>query len=152
MRRGEMPPQASSYAPMPDADIERIVAYIDGLPPGLPPAAARPQELPWLEEAQHRPEVPPVQTQCFEFLGDWIRCEGEGESPDVVSIPGQDLDGCFAACRERSDCVAVTDYTWLNAPISAKCYLNLSSCRAPSGAVWHEEDGGREYRKVCARD
>jgi len=152
VRLGEMPPVQSAEPPMPTATLERIVDYIDSLVPLAEQAAAVIEvEPPWLAEARKRPDVPPVEAECFEYLGDWIRCEHEGNGPDTVDIPGGDLDRCFATCRERSDCVAVTDYTWLKAP-GLGCYLYLSSCDAPSTGVWHEEDGGRQYRKTCSPD
>ena len=149
MQRGEMPPAGSSIPPVPAATVERIADFIDALA-AAPPAAPAESEPPWAEEARHRPKTPPVEATCFEYLGDWIRCEHAGEwpSPDTV-VPGRDLARCFQACRERADCVAVTDYTWLELP-DLGCSLYLSSCTAPATGVWQEEDGGRQYRKLCA--
>jgi hypothetical protein len=52
-------------------------------------------------------------------------------------------------CLQRPDCTAVTDYFWLDRP-DLGCWLYTSTCDAPAGGVWQEEDGGREYRKRCA--
>jgi hypothetical protein len=152
VRSGEMPPVQSGGQQMPSATLDRLVEYIDSLPP-IPeqPAAPIEMEPPWLEEARQRPDVAPVEAQCFEYLGDWTRCEHEGYMPDKVDIPGRDLDLCFATCLERLDCVAVTDYTWLGLP-DLGCYLYLSSCDAPSTGVWNEEDGARQYRNICSPD
>ena len=123
MRRGEMPPLRSAVPPVPPASIERIARYIDVLTLPAPPAA----EDPLAEERRRRPNVPPV------------------------DVPGGDLDRCLQACRERTDCVSVTDYTWLGYG-GLGCYIELGSCAAPSGGVWQEEDAGRQYLKTCASD
>jgi len=52
-------------------------------------------------------------------------------------------------CQQRPDCTAVTDYFWLARP-ALGCALYTSTCSAPAGGVWQEEDGGRQYRKHCA--
>jgi hypothetical protein len=150
-QNGEMPPASSGIRPVPASTLQRIADFIDALPAPPPPAAPQESELPWQEEARRRPNVPPIEAACFEFLGDWIRCEGAGDGPQVVDVPGRDLVRCLEACRERSDCVAVTDHTWLQLP-NLGCSLYLSSCAAPSSGVWQEEDGGRQYRKLCASE
>jgi len=146
MRRGEMPPLRSAVPPVPPASIERIARYIDVLTLPAPPAA----EDPLAEERRRRPNVPPVDVPCFQYLGDWIRCEETGYGFQV-DVPGGDLDRCLQACRERTDCVSVTDYTWLGYG-GLGCYIELGSCAAPSGGVWQEEDAGRQYLKTCASD
>ncbi|HKO94509.1 MAG TPA: hypothetical protein VJU61_25320 [Polyangiaceae bacterium] len=153
MQLGEMPPAWSSAPPIPAPTVARIAAFIDALPPPLPAAPPAQVEPPWLAEARNRPDVPPLEAPCFEYLGDWIRCEGAGNSPEVVDVPGRDLSRCLEACSERDDCVAVTDYTWLgiDEPYLG-CSLYLSSCAAPGTGVWHEEDGGRQYLKVCGAE
>jgi len=55
------------------------------------------------------------------------------------------------ACLEREDCTAVTDYFWLGRP-DLGCWLYVSSCDAPSGGPWRQEDGGRNNRKACLAD
>jgi len=142
---GEMPPASSSRPPVPEATVSRIADFIDALPPPPRPAP----EPAWAEQARDRPDTPPVAAPCFEYLGDWIRCEHAGEWPSVdTEVPGRDLERCFQACRERADCVAVTDYTWLELP-DLGCSLYLASCATPGTGVWHEEDGARQYRKLC---
>jgi hypothetical protein len=84
----------------------------------------------------------------FYYLGDWIRCENAGW-PNVVRLESAtNMEDCMAACLEREDCTAVTDYFWLGRP-DLGCWLYTSTCYAPSGGPWQEEDGGREYIKQC---
>jgi hypothetical protein len=59
-----------------------------------------------------------------------------------------DLQSCMQLCLERDDCSAVTDYLWLSLP-ELGCELYISSCDAPEMPEWAEEDGGRDYRKIC---
>jgi len=84
----------------------------------------------------------------FEYLGDLVRCENAG-FPNTVETDATDLDACMQLCLERDDCTGVTDYFWLGLP-DLGCFLYTSTCDAPSSPVWAEEDGGRDYRRVCA--
>ena len=84
----------------------------------------------------------------FEYLGDLVRCENAGY-PNTVETDATDLESCMQLCLERDDCTGVTDYFWLGLP-DLGCFLYTSTCDAPSSPVWAEEDGGREYRRVCA--
>jgi hypothetical protein len=150
MRSGEMPPPQSTRPPVPADTVLRIAQYIDSLMPTVPAApSAPPPPPPWIGET--RPDVAPVDAACFAYLGDWIRCEHEGNAPARIELPGSDLEHCLQACREHAECVAVTDYTWLELP-DLGCYLYLSSCDAPATGAWHEEDGGRQYLKTCASE
>jgi hypothetical protein len=122
------------------------------IPPTSTPAPAPQSPPPPVEPP--RPDVPaaavvvPVPAGCpFEYLGDWIACENAGW-PNVVKTDATDVEGCMRACLEREDCTAVTDYFWLGRP-DLGCWLYVSSCDAPSGGPWQEEDGGRNYRKAC---
>ena len=67
-----------------------------------------------------------------------------------MATDAPDLLSCMQQCLERDDCTAVTDYHWLGAP-DLGCYLYLSTCDAPAfEATWGEEDGGRDFRRVCS--
>lgn len=92
--------------------------------------------------------VPPGECR-FEYLGTWVRCENAGW-PNTVATDAPDLLSCMQQCLERDDCTAVTDYLWLGVP-DLGCYLYLSTCDAPAfEATWGEEDGGRDFRRVCS--
>ena len=91
---------------------------------------------------------PPASSACFEYLGDWITCENAGW-PHVEQTSAQDLQSCMQLCQQRPDCTAVTDYFWMDRP-DLGCWLYTSTCSAPAGGVWQEEDGGRQYRRRCA--
>ena len=121
-----------------------------------PPAA--PSPLPSAELNTGRPVgssepadvvVPPGNCR-FEYLGEWVRCENAGW-PNVVETDAPDLLRCAQQCLERDDCTAVTDYFWLGLP-ELGCFLYLSTCEQPALATsWGEEDGGRDFRRVCDR-
>ena len=85
----------------------------------------------------------------FEYLGDWIRCEYSG-FPNTYALGGAtSLEDCFDACRSSPRCTSVIDYFWLGDP-ELGCALYTSTCDAPAMPDFAEEDGGKEYRKVCA--
>lgn len=47
-----------------------------------------------------RPDVPPVENECVEHLGDWIRCEGwhtDAPSAITVNVTGT-IDDCTREC------------------------------------------------------
>lgn len=90
--------------------------------------------------------VPPGDCR-FEYLGQWVRCEGAGAAP-VVETDADDLLSCMQRCLERDDCTGVTDYLWLDRA-GAGCYLYLSTCEEPAFVDWGEDDGGHEFRRVC---
>jgi hypothetical protein len=84
----------------------------------------------------------------FEYLGDWVRCEFSGW-PNTVELSGAtSLDDCFEACRASPRCTGVVDYFWLGEP-ELGCQLYESTCDAPTMPGFAEEDGGKEYRKIC---
>lgn len=127
------------------------------LPPSLPPSDNSVRVAPVESSARLVPvdrdaaldlQPPPASDACFEYLGDWIRCENAGW-PNLVDVPGGSLSECFQVCLGRDDCTAVTDWSWLREP-ELGCSMYVSSCEAPSTGVWHEEDAGRQYRRVCA--
>jgi len=115
-----------------------------------PPSPPTPNDLPPTEPP--RPDAgaapPPASSACFEYLGDWITCENAGW-PHVEQTSAPDLQSCMHLCQQRPDCTAVTDYFWMDRP-DLGCWLYTSTCSAPAGGVWQEEDGGRQYRKRCA--
>lgn len=85
----------------------------------------------------------------FEYLGDWVRCEYSG-FPNTYALGGAtSLEDCFDACRSSPRCTSVIDYFWLGDP-ELGCALYTSTCDAPAMPDFAEEDGGKEYRKVCA--
>lgn len=95
-----------------------------------------------------RPDVPPVENECVEHLGDWIRCEGwhtDAPSAITVNVTGT-IHDCTRECLGRADCVAVTHWSWLHTP-DLGCVLYQGQCNAPGPAVWTQEDGEREYRR-----
>lgn len=160
---GNMPPPGSP-APAPSLEeVDRLLSVIERpcLLPGsstegdarrlterrrLDALAALP---PW--EREMRPDVPPVENECFGYLGDWIRCEGwhtDSPSTITVNVTGT-IDDCMRECLGRADCVAVTDWSWLNDP-DLGCALYQGQCNAPGPTVWSQEDGAREYRKTCS--
>lgn len=162
MLDGSMPPPGSG-APTPSLEeIDQLISVIER-PCARPGSSSEGAAWRLAERArldalaappppivEMRPDVPPLQDECFEYLGDWIRCEhaGLGE-PGVETIGFATAEECMSACRERSDCTAITDWAWLGDP-EIGCRLYLAACDAPSTGVWHEEDGGRQYRKTCA--
>jgi hypothetical protein len=84
----------------------------------------------------------------FEYLGDWIRCEGDNDYPWSRDVVNKSLADCTRACLAQPDCVAVVDYYWMNRP-DLGCTLDVSSCSRPGPNEWAEEDHGKEFRKVC---
>jgi hypothetical protein len=90
--------------------------------------------------------VPPGDCR-FEYLGEWVRCENAGW-PNVLETDAPDLLSCMQLCLERDDCTAVTDHRWLGLE-GLGCSLYLSTCDEPAFAVWGEESGGHEFRRVC---
>lgn len=105
-------------------------------------------------EIEPRPDTPPEQPSLeadgchFEYLGDWISCQDPSGPGLTEQLDGASFDECLSACLERADCTAVLDYHWLE--LSFGCSLFVSSCDAPPGGAWQQEDGGRYYRKVCS--
>jgi hypothetical protein len=86
----------------------------------------------------------------FEYLGEWVRCENSGtDSAAWVGTDAPDLMSCMQQCLARADCTGVTDWLWLGTP-DLGCRLYVSTCDAPAFVSWGEEDGGREYRRVCS--
>jgi hypothetical protein len=97
------------------------------------------------------PNEPPTGSQCwYEYLGDWIRCEDTGW-PNSVDIGAETLQECANACLLDEACVSVTDYFWLGLE-GLGCSLVIGECEMPATTVWAEEDGGKEYVKVCGDD
>lgn len=89
---------------------------------------------------------------CFELVEGAKRCEqaqAHAQGPYLERVCGAtSLAECEAACVERSDCTAVSDY--LNETGYDACSLRHTPCgNASSGRGWEEEDGGKEYIKVC---
>jgi hypothetical protein len=84
----------------------------------------------------------------FEYLGDGVRCEFSGW-PNTYNFPGAtSLEDCFEMCRTSPRCTSVIDYFWLGDP-NLTCDLYISTCDEPTMPASAEEDGGKEYRKVC---
>jgi hypothetical protein len=133
IRPASAPPPSGCCAPIDQHEVP---------PPALQPAPSEPPR----PDAGAAP--PPASNSCFEYLGDWITCENAGW-PNVEQTSAPDLQGCMELCQQRPDCTAVTDYFWLGRP-DLGCWLYTSTCSAPAGGVWQEEDGGRQYRKRCA--
>jgi hypothetical protein len=48
----------------------------------------------------------------------------------------------------RPDCLGVSDYLAGEMLVNA-CYLRHTPCGKPGTGDWHEEDGAKEYVKVC---
>jgi hypothetical protein len=151
-RAAQPVPQAS--APSPSAALSQTPApsgccsSIDeqeAAPISTPPDHPPPPE-PARADAGTAP--PPAANACFEYLGDWITCENAGW-PNVEQTNARDLQSCMQLCQQRADCTAVTDYFWLGRP-DLGCWLYTSTCNAPAGGAWQEEDGERQYRKTCA--
>ncbi len=71
--------------------------------------------------------------------------EGAPEEAARRVAPGID---CVALCQDDPYCTGVTDYFWLDEP-GFGCYLYRSTCDAPTMPDWAEEDGGKDYKKVC---
>jgi hypothetical protein len=154
LRAGEMPPPSAGDPPVPVAVIDAIAELIDSLPVPLPPEVPEPPPPP--PPPLPVPEPIPVpgvgNDRChFEYLGDWIRCENAGEVDSYTLQNEGALEDCFEACLAQPDCASVTDYSWLGRP-DLGCDLYISTCDAPSRGDWHEEDAGKEYRKVCAAE
>jgi hypothetical protein len=86
----------------------------------------------------------------FEYLGDWIRCEGDDNYPWSKEVPNSKLADCVQACLADAACTAIVDYYYLppSDPLPL-CVLDVSPCRHPTTNVWAQEDAGKEYRKVC---
>lgn len=95
-------------------------------------------------------EDPPPEpaSGCFSYLGDWILCEESGGQNTMQVVGATELEDCMARCAATPGCTAVTDYFWLDRP-DLGCWLHLSTCDSPGPEVWAEEDGGKQYRKVC---
>jgi hypothetical protein len=163
--RPAQPVSGQSSAPQLSADH----TYAQSAPDGLIRPGPQPTESPVLITQSPAPELdasalprapseppradagtapPPASNACFEYLGDWITCENAGW-PNVEQTSAPDLQSCMDLCQQRPDCTAVTDYFWLGLP-DIGCWLYTSTCNAPAGGVWQEEDGGRQYRKRCA--
>jgi hypothetical protein len=130
---------AQPLAPPPDSSGPALIAD-----PEAPPDAG-PPPLPPSEPPRPNPAPPPALHACFEYLGDWITCENAGW-PHVEQTSAPDLESCMQLCQQREDCTAVTDYFWLGRP-DLGCWLYTSTCNAPAGGPWQEEDGGRQYKK-----
>ena len=84
----------------------------------------------------------------FEYLGDWIRCEGNDTWPWLMEVPNDSVDDCLRACLVEPTCVGVVDHYHLNLSYLG-CVLDVSVCDHPATNSWAEEDGGKEYLKVC---
>lgn len=84
----------------------------------------------------------------FEYLGDWLLCEDSGY-PNIILIEATSLQDCMDACIREEECGAVTDYSWDEDPEMLVCQLKQGSCDNPRTEVWAEEDGGKQYKKVC---
>jgi hypothetical protein len=127
----------------PDQSSSPLVSAPESQPDASPPSQPPPSE-----PARPNPAPPPSSHACFEYLGDWITCENAGW-PNVEQTSAPDLEACMQLCQQRPDCTAVTDYFWMDRP-DLGCWLYTSTCSAPAGGAWQEEDGGRQYRKRCA--
>jgi hypothetical protein len=118
-------------------------------PPVNPPPVMNLQATPHVSEPP-RPAVPRAPTSpdpCFDYLGEWITCENAG-GPNVQRTDATDLQSCMQACLHQQDCTAVTEYFWMDRP-DLGCWLYTSTCNAPAGGPWQEEDGGRQYVRTC---
>jgi len=108
---------------------------------------------PDLGEGGHGGEPPVVEchSDYYATAAYSARCsdgDAYAQGPTYVLVPGAtSIDACLAACTERADCKAVSDYFELHA-VDA-CYLVHDSCASPTKPDWAEEDGGRTFRKSC---
>lgn len=144
-RRAGAAARATAVAPVANTPS---IPFIDQHRPDPPrPSSPSDEAYPELVDAGPAPEVTTVGGCRFEFLGDWVRCENAGW-PHAERSSATDLAGCMQECAERSDCTAVTDYSWMGRP-DLGCFVYLSTCNAPAWVPWGEEDMGREYRKGC---
>lgn len=121
-------------------------------PTAVPEPASEPVAPPPMEErdagAPTTPEPmgePPTGEQCwFEFLGDWVRCEETANGAESASF--ETLGECASDCLSDPSCSSFYDYNWIVEDLP--CITHDGPC-TPSTDVWYEEDGAREYRKVC---
>lgn len=154
MRAGEMPPVSSGDPPVPIAVIDAIAELVDALPVPAPLEMPPPPPAPLPAAPLPEPVVVPGagNDRChFEYLGDWVRCENSGDGDVYRRQKDAALEDCFEACLAQPDCTSVNDYSWLGLQ-DLGCDLYISTCDTPSRGDWHEEDGAREYRKVCTAE
>jgi hypothetical protein len=87
----------------------------------------------------------PDEACWFEPLGYWNRC---AESSPLAAASFGTASDCAIACRARSDCTSILDYTWIDPSLG--CTLQNGAACTPTTANYYSEDAGLEYRKVCS--
>ncbi len=85
-------------------------------------------------------------TCWFEFLGNGVRCVATEADFDQER---EALSTCAVDCLSNDDCTSISDYTYFG--LGLGCYVHTGGCE-PGHDIWYEEDGAREYRKVCGED
>ena len=152
-------PDSADRAPSspPYLDATQVPVSVPATSAPAPPLSAlgpAPEVQPPQQPAPPPPETPRPDAgatssppSCFDYLGDWITCENAGW-PNTEKTDATDLPACMQACLQRRDCTAVTEYFWMNRP-DLGCWLYTSTCNAPAGGVWQEEDGGKQYVRTC---
>jgi hypothetical protein len=87
----------------------------------------------------------------FEALPESKRCASSAayaQSSSLEKVPGvMELEACESACEARGDCTGAVFYPPFVTP--RRCELYTLPCDAPGPGLDWEENGAKEYRKVC---